>query len=222
MSNDSEYRLPDTGRVYDPQKRARRRDFERRLGTNMGYRNIMEWFLGCGQFAPAEDGTPHPAVMPPGSNQFLDSVRNGYLEWGTVTDRQLEAIGKFYRNVDAVTLNARNVGGRAKSRKAATPGAVMGSYVGQPGERLRLTLSVHKAMFAKKTGEYTTLLYTPEQDLLVYFTPVKLTEGSSLEARVTVKAHQEHKGRAQTLLETLEIVNTRTPRRIGNATSNHD
>lgn len=210
VSNDaSTFRLPDTGVTYEPRKRRNRRMFEEDLQRDPSAQAVMEWFLGFGRFAPQEDGTPHPAFLREGSNNFIDSVRRGYVEWGRVTDGQLAALRRFYDN--ACLLDASGFSGGTR-----------GIFVGEVGERRIMQLTVEKVIYveAKKRSRgtipagYVNKCRDSDGQCVVIMGGTKFSEGAFMRVRATIKGHENHKGEAQTHLCDVQIINNRRPRRF--------
>ena len=217
-SENTEYKLPPTGQVYDPYKREKRRDFERTLAADTEKRMAMEWFLGIGAFAPAEDGTPHAAYMPAGASGFIDSVRHGYVEWGSITPKQLEAVMRFYATVDRKLIQPA----QAAEAEATT------LFTGEVGERRRFTLTVEKVHTLNPNKKRPTVQHVnkcrdADGNCVVLIGGAKMTEGAIMRVRATISQHTRHKGEAQTHIVNVQILTNRKPRRFQyDPTSNHD
>lgn len=218
MTTDKDYRLPDTGMVYDPHKRERRMQFRDMVAGDSNRRDAMEWFTQTGRFAKSGKAH-HPAVIREGENGFIDSLRRGYQEWGSLTDKQFAAMFRSYCEVDPLVLN---VGPEMSKRTLEA----VGEFFGEVGERHTANLTVFRSIPIRSKGTTETLSYINLLDhtggyRLVLSSGVGFTPGQKIKARFRIVHQDVHKGTRQTHIGDFNILNTRKPRRVGNATSDH-
>lgn len=211
----TDFRLPPTGITYSPQRRHNRRQFEEYLAATPDAMRVMEWFLGFGVFAPAEDNTPHPAFVPDGEVRFIDSVRRGYMEYGMVTANQLAALGRIMRDRGADSLAVS-----AAQALQQVPGApTRGEHFGAVGERHRLSLTVDRNVpTERKPGHYVCVMQDSAGRVFTLRTPGLLyPEGQTVTMRATILSHHEFRNTRETRLTDAKIMQARKPRRVFDA-----
>lgn len=209
--------LPVNGITYPPQRRARRIQFIRALReAGRPAQRVMEWFLGFGDFAPPEGQEYHPDFIQNGVSDFIDSVRRGYLEYGTVTEKQFAVITRMYTDLMG-TLDALET---MRTEADIANGVRPDAYLADVGSRVRTKLTVIAAHQRQGNPQKRhppsaiNIMTDPKDRQVVWFSGTLLSPGDQFEAFVTVGAQQVHKGTPQTVAHHMKIIQKRTPRRI--------
>jgi hypothetical protein len=211
--------FPRPGNLPD-NRRDRHRQFIMKVAQNPEYFRVFSWFLGVGEFAPKEDGTPHERYIPVGVINFLDSVRTGYEEWGSITKPQYDIIQSMYLD---------HVGPiEVAPQELAEEQANADKFFGEIGERHKLHLFVTRAIKiparpAKKIPARTIHIMHDRDGLEFVWSAGRsfLQPQTHIVVFGVVHSHVHHKGRAQTHLSNFRLVTTRQPRRYKHA-SNQD
>ena len=117
--------------------------------------------------------------------------------------RILSVAGTVNRKAMGIAVSAVSFVAREVAPKAAT---TVSNYVGSVGEKITVKASL---VSANKLGTGSTLLTftTSDGNVLKYFAngPVSVVEGSVYEVAGKVKAHQEFRGRKETMLNYAKV-----------------
>lgn len=142
----------------------------------------------------------HPLVVGMFGGDFgkvLVQMRDALFEWGGLTDKQTDLVRRALARAEERYARAQQ---RREERVAADRAG--SRHVGTIGARLELTLRCEKVFsFDGFYGTtYINLCRDADNNVLVYKGSNSFEEGATFRVKVTVKAHEERDGVAQTLL----------------------
>lgn len=179
----------------------RNRQFQDWLREDMHRYHAMTWLLGIEEYAPDEDGNPHPTYP---TENFFVSLRGAYLQWGRLTTRQFDRVLENFTALDRI----------AKLPDSDGAARTAGVGLGVVGDPIRLQL-VYKRSVPYGQGVLVIFNDRDFNEVVNFRKHDDVPRHSALTVEAKVTEHKMFRGRMQTVLEDLKVMKQRKRRIVG-------
>lgn len=191
--------------MYDQKANSALRECQRWLDKDPERATMFRWLFGIEEFSPVAE-TPHPAVAAgrKKSGNFLTDMQYALQCYGRLTGPQ-----------EAATMSMMSEAMRAVGEQAARDAGVPTSeWVGTPGRREELHLTVERVAPYRSSGGYEGYVNTCEtmdENMVVYIGSNQWVRGQYLVVMALIAQHNVYQGVKQTLIRRPRIIEARDP-----------